>query len=125
MYRKTWLTIASLFVVSVPLVAQETGGFWSTLETGVTVAAGRGATSDIGIGYSQTFVTKNTFSTGVMLSGIVASVGQRIALGTYGVFRPEFVALRDCGAARDNLYYSGVMRFSARVGLSFYFPQYW
>ena len=131
---------------------QETGGFWSNLETGVTVSAGRGATSDIGDAVSVPWSLRLASVRANSQWGLEGNLeyggrrtvngahfrefgipvtlvrrtgrgsGPRGISGTYGVFRPEFVALRDWGATRDNLYYSGVMRFSARVGVSFSFP---
>ena len=77
----------------------------------------------LGVGYGFSDIGVGLHTGGTKVHGVVASLGQRIALNRVAVVRPELVVLRE--RSEPGLAFSGVTRFTLRVGLALTSPLLW
>lgn len=76
-----------------------------------------------GVGYGFSDIGVSMRAGGKRVHGVVASLGQRIALNRVAVVRPEMVVLRE--RSEPGLSFSGVTRLTFRLGIALTSPLLW
>ncbi len=77
----------------------------------------------LGVGWGYSNVGVGLRTGGKKVHGAVASIGQRFAINSVAVIRPELVVLRE--QSQPGLAFSGVTRFTMRVGVALTSPLLW